>query len=38
MTKAEKELHNDIKRVAVAMEKLVKLLTNKRQCIKNIKW
>ena len=27
MTKAEKELHNDIKRVATAMEKLVKLLT-----------
>ena len=27
MTKSEKELHNDIKRVATAMEKLVKLLT-----------
>ena len=27
MTKAEKELRNDIKRVATAMEKLVKLLT-----------
>ena len=27
MNKSEQELHNDIKRVAVAMEKLVKLLT-----------
>jgi hypothetical protein len=27
MKKSEQELHNDIKRVAVAMEKLVKLLT-----------
>jgi len=27
MTRLDQELHNDIKRVAVAMEKLVKLLT-----------
>ena len=27
MNKSEKELHNDVKRVAVALEKLVKLMT-----------
>ena len=27
MTKSERELHNDVKRVATALEKLVKLLT-----------
>ena len=26
-TKSERELHNDVKRVATALEKLVKLLT-----------